>query len=275
MRKYRDLRSWYLITVSLAGLLILILMVFWTPHLVNYSFQRTLILATFILICLSGMVATVYPSHCSELFILGKKLQDVDDERETSDNSEDRKEILSNSEDRKEILSNSENTKKSPYKSKENIKFEGHHPDCGEFNSHTFKLGERRYCAGCSGLFLGALLAVMGTVIYYFYGNISDYLGLIFFWTGSLAVFLALFQNIFLDLNKNVFRFLSNLALVVGSFLILVGIDTVNSSLSVEVYFLVLTFFWILTRTALSQENHAKICMGCSWKTSCSQGKAF
>ena len=38
----------------------------------------------------------------------------------------------------------------------------GHHPDCGHFPGHTVKLGERVFCAGCSGLVLGAVTALIG-----------------------------------------------------------------------------------------------------------------
>ena len=134
----------------------------------------------------------------------------------------------------------------------------GHHPDCGEFETHTFTLKCKRYCAGCSGLFLGAALAILGCLFYYLYGSKSS----ILFWIGVLAVFIALIQLNYLKIDGALIKFLSNLVLVTGSAMILVGILEFKPNLSI--YFLVLIGLWIYTRTSISATYHDRICSQCS-----------
>ena len=46
----------------------------------------------------------------------------------------------------------------------------GHHPDCGRFSTHTVQLRGTVYCAACTGLFAGTLVALTGTVLHFFLG---------------------------------------------------------------------------------------------------------
>lgn len=134
----------------------------------------------------------------------------------------------------------------------------GHHPVCSEFETHTFTLQGKRYCAGCSGLFLGGALAILWCLFYYLYGFSSP----ILFWAGVLAVFLALMQLNYLKIDRAPVKFLSNLVLVTGSVMILVGILEFKANLSP--YFLVLIALWIYTRTTISARDHDLICRQCS-----------
>ncbi|MGZ4857457.1 MAG: restriction endonuclease [Methanobacteriaceae archaeon] len=152
------------------------------------------------------------------------------------------------------------------------IKYEGHHPNCGKFNSHVFILKGKKYCAGCTGLFLGGLLAVIGTLIYYFGYNsvyLMEFHGQIVFWIGFFAVLFSLIQLIFINLNNNLIKFSSNLLLVLGSFFILIGIDAIQANISLEIYFLILVLFWILTRIRISQNNHKIRCLECEQSSAC------
>jgi hypothetical protein len=184
-----------------------------------------------------GMLAAVYPSKCVYIFNFKKD--------------------LGNQRPHNRVKTESNNI----------IKYEGHHPDCGKFKSHVFILNGKNYCAGCTGLFLGGIIAVIGTFIYYF-GYYSGYLrgfnGQIVFWIGFFAVLFSLIQMIFLNLNNNVIKFSSNLLLVLGSFMILIGIDAIKNNISLEIYFLILVLFWIFTRIRISQNNHRITCFECS-----------
>jgi hypothetical protein len=239
-----DLHYIYLILISFIGLFILSTLFLWSPTTsMNYDFQKTLFLSIFLVICLLGMLAAVYPSNCVHLFNFKK----------------DFKNQRSHSRVKTESRNNS-------------VKYEGHHPDCGKFNSHIFILKGKKYCAGCTGLFLGGIIAVIGTLIYYF-GYYSGYLrgfnGQIVFWIGFSAVLFSLILMIFINLNNNVIKFSSNLLLVLGSFLILIGIDAIRGNLSLEIYFLVLVLFWILTRIRISQNNHRITCLECGQTSVC------
>jgi hypothetical protein len=190
-----------------------------------------------------GILAAVYPSRCVHLFNFKK---DFKNQRPHS-----------------RVKTESYNN---------DVKYEGHHPNCGKFKSHVFIINGKKYCAGCSGLFLGGLIAVIGTLIYYF-GYYSGYLkgvnGQIVFWIGFLAVLFSLIHMIFINLNNNVIKFSSNLLLVLGSFMILIGICAIRGNIILEIYFLVLILFWIFTRIRISQNNHRVICLECGQKSAC------
>jgi hypothetical protein len=137
------------------------------------------------------------------------------------------------------------------------INYNGHHPDCGIFEDHVFNFKNKKYCVGCSGLLTGAFLAIL-TCLYYLVFGILEMI----FWLGVIMVLASLMQLIFFNIENKWIRFLSNLGLVWGSSLILIGILE-YSNVFIVVYFLFLIFAWILTRTSLSEENHYRICDKC------------
>jgi hypothetical protein len=245
LRNRSDVQSIYFILISFVGLFFLSVLFLWSPKTsINYNYQKTLVLLIFLGICLLGMLAAVYPSHC--IYLLNYK-KDFKNQRPANS-----------------VQANPNNNNK--------VKYKGHHPDCGKFNSHIFILRGKKYCAGCTGLFLGAVIAVIGILIYYS-GFFSSYLSEInpstLFWIGFLAVFFSLSQLIFINLKNNVIKFSSNLLLVLGSFLILIGIDINRGAISLEIYFLFLIIFWILTRIRISQINHRVTCRECGQTSAC------
>jgi hypothetical protein len=135
----------------------------------------------------------------------------------------------------------------------------GHHPDCGPFQSHTFTLKSKKYCAGCSGLFVGAGLAMGLCLTYYLHPLTSPFL----FGVGVAMVFVSLFQLNVLKIDLAGVKFIFNLALVLGSALILLGILEFRPNLSL--YFLVLIGLWIYTRTTISATDHDLICSRCPY----------
>jgi len=230
----------YYSLISISGLFLLILLVLYSPNpKISYYFQKQLILSVFVLICILGMVAAVSPSRCAEFLSLRHY--------QKSDHKSNKIEKRSNF----------------------GKKFKGHHPECDNFKTHTFSLMEKKYCAGCSGLFIGALIAVIGTIIYYFYG-ISDVIdGRLIFFIGFTSVLVYLLKDVLLDINLNFAKFLFNMILVLGSFLILIGIIELNSSIFIQLFFMVLVFIWILGRITSSEKNHYEVCNKCSTKSSC------
>ena len=144
----------------------------------------------------------------------------------------------------------------------------GHHPECDNFKNHTYTLRGKKYCAGCSGLFTGALLAVIGIIIYYFYGIQLSNPYLIFF-IGFFCVLTALLQSFLLNINFNTGKFIFNLILVVGAFLILITLIEITGSIFIQFYFLSLVFIWILARITNSEKKHIDICEKCGEESSC------
>ncbi len=243
-------KSIFLIFISFFGLFLLIAMYLWSPPLKTYYIlQESLILLIYTVICILGMFAAIYPSYCQGLIKFQNKFN-ID--------SLDSNNLISNSPDNI------------------NIKFEGHHPDCGRFKHHIFNIRGRKYCPGCSGLFIGATIAVVGTLLYFVsltlgisapYVQISLY-GQIFFPLGVVMVLLALCMIVFLNMKKEL-KFTANLVLVLGSFLMLIGIVEVKANLLIEIYFIILVLFWILTRIIISESYHEKICYDCQKESIC------
>ena len=204
--------------LSLLGLIFLVVLYLYTPQ--TFNPQKTLFLSIFVLICLAGMLAAIYPSHCLRFF----KIETVTE-----------------------------------YECKNRmLKTVGHHPDCANFPEHVFTFKNKKYCVGCSGLLIGAVLAVLTCLLYGLYGAN----GLIF-WLGIVLVLSSLLQLTFLNIENKPVKFLSNLGLVWGSSFILVGLVGYRN-IFLSVYFLFLAVAWIMARTALSRENHERICLACN-----------
>jgi hypothetical protein len=145
---------------------------------------------------------------------------------------------------------------------KREISYRGHHPTCGSFSSHVIQIGGKIYCAGCAGLVVGALIALAGTAYYFFLQDLSAQFVAISFWAGLVGVTLGLLQYE-LFVNKASLHFLLNIIFVVGALLLLVGVNEMNGSLSLSIYFLLVILFLISVRSTLSRLEHEKKCSIC------------
>lgn len=121
-------------------------MYFFPPH--TLIFLPSYVIGTiFIIICVFGIIAGIFPTKCSGITQIRNKGYE----------------------------------NKSPFKD-----YKGHHPNCEKYDTHIIKFGDTCLCAGCTGLIIGGILAIFGSIIYfyldivYFYPEISFYLGLIF-----------------------------------------------------------------------------------------------
>jgi hypothetical protein len=244
------IQSIFLILTSFLGLILLMAMYIWIPSVKSYYYlQKPLILSIFILICILGIISALYPSKCKMLMKSGGKLNEIDE-------LENELQFLDEKEE-----TNLKNLKRNQ------IRFKGHHPDCGKFKSHTLLIKGKKYCPGCTGLSVGAFLAILGISIYYFLNFPAIFLH-ISFWIGCGMVFLMLLLIIFLDLGNRL-KLIANMTLVLGSLFLLVGIDAVKKNIIIEFYFLILVVFWILTRMSISEINHKIICQKCREESFC------
>jgi hypothetical protein len=137
----------------------------------------------------------------------------------------------------------------------------GHHPDCEKFRNHVVWIWGRPYCAGCTGLALGAALSILGSGLYFFLGVFPFNPGTVF-WLGALMVTMGLAQH-FIDLGSPYLHLFLNVILVCGSFMLAASMDAMGVSFYVEAYHLGLVVFWVASRIRLSQEEHAIICRSC------------
>ena len=117
----------------------------------------------------------------------------------------------------------------------------GHHPQCNNFLSHIVRFGNKILCAGCTGLFIGAFLSLIGSFIYFFsYALIGD-IAKILFLLGFVGV---LFGTIFYKIvaKNGIVRLFLNVFFVLGSFMLLVGIEDITGSIMIESYFLMFPY---------------------------------
>ncbi len=198
----------------------------------NAQIHKQTISAAFGAICILGIIAGISPSRCNRLFPHFQATAPT--HTETGNTFQD----------------------------KHRISYKGHHPDCGSFSSHVIQISGRTYCAGCAGLVVGAVIALAGTVFYVSWQNLSAQLVAVSFWAGLVGVALGLLQYE-LSVNRASVHFLLNVIFVAGALLLLIGINEMNGSLSLSIYFLLVILFLINARSTLSRLEHEKKCSIC------------
>jgi len=234
--KLNIVASFYLIASLLSLGLFAILAFSQTVPKTDFTWQKLLAGTIFSVICILGILAGLSPSRCS---------------RTTHYKTTKRSSSYA------ERLNNEDET---------SMSFEGHHPACSNFASHVLSVGERKLCAGCTGLVIGAIVSLAGSFLYFFVGLQIEEFSALVFWLGFVGVLFGLLQYKIPSSNSLV-HFILNVTFVLGAFLLLVGANSVNESLPLDLYFIVLSVYWILTRIELSRLEHRKKCLGCSRKS--------
>jgi hypothetical protein len=221
--------------ISLLGLGLLPFLMLNPPLSFNLPWQNQIIGIAFSGICVLGIIAGISPTHCGRPS-KNKKNTTTDEtiEDQTAPTSE-------------------------------GIQKRGHHPTCANFASHVVQIRSRLLCAGCTGLVVGALLAVIGSTLFFF-GNLMLPFPLFFFWLGWVYVAVGLLQHFIYQVfhvNRGEIRLLANVVFVVGAFLLLATLMQLTASWVLGAYLLVLTLYWIFTRIVMSRRSHQRICAQC------------
>ena len=220
----------YLLAVSFLGLLLAGMFTLYPPNVQGtFSWRKPLIGSIFGLICIFGILAVFFPTKCSRVFDFGKR-----------------------GESNTPYHSNLASHGGSP-------SLQGHHPPCEHYLGHVFRIGERTFCAACTGLLLGGFLALVGALLYFFGDWGFEQNSSLMVWTGAVGVGLGLFQFGF----RRFARLFLNIFFVLGAFLILVGVDNLVQSLLIDLFLEALIIFWLFARISLSQWDHERICYAC------------
>ncbi|MGD0495865.1 MAG: hypothetical protein ABSB28_07460 [Candidatus Bathyarchaeia archaeon] len=215
--------------ISLFGLLTTFLMMAYPPKVPTDLFlRRPLIGFTFIVICAAGTAAALSPRKCSTSF-------DTHVPKATSIKES-------------KIVSS--------------VGSKAHHPNCGRFSAHTIRFRRTSYCAACTGLVIGASLAVAMSVAYFFFGISIGGFSVLYVAIGPLGPLVGFIQFTF----KGWVRVAANAFFVFGSSLIVIGIDQHIGSFFVDLYMIGLVVFWIMTRITISQWDHSRICLICNYQ---------
>lgn len=220
------------LSFSFVGIALVLPLAIYMPTVhFDFSWRKPLIGSFFALICIAGVLAVFFPEKCTKTLHKRKK-----------------EEALTSNVREVGLYSMS-------------ISFRGHHPDCGKFAAHLIYVKGRVFCAACTGLFLGALFVLAGTVLYFFINwNFLELHGLWAVFIGQVGVALGLFQFKFKGFPRSVL----NAFFVFACFLILAGADSLAENVVFDLYLIVLTVFWLFTRILTSQWNHLQICRACS-----------
>jgi len=143
-------------------------------------------------------------------------------------------------------------------------KYKGHHPDCGNFQSHTIGIKNKTLCAGCLGLSIGAIISIILAIIYIVtIGNesISGFYYVVFI--GLIAIGLT-YAEIMLPLRHAIVHAISNIFLVLSLFLITIGIFEITGNKIYGTISIIISFLWLDTRIQLSNWKHTRICEHCN-----------
>jgi len=139
----------------------------------------------------------------------------------------------------------------------------GHHPDCEFFGGHRMALGGRAVCAGCFGIAIGALLAVIMTICYVALvrkgiGDVAQKMVLI----GSMTILLA-FMETALPRRSSVAHVVSNALIIIGLFLTAFGLLEATGNQIVGFLGILFGYLWMDTRVRLSAWRHSLVCNRC------------
>ena len=224
-----------LLSISFLGFLLIEVLGFGSPTFQGgFLWQKDITGIFYGLVCLFGIFAALFPSSCSQIVNLNKK------EKSANNSDLEQDKIIS-----------------------QTFEVRGHHRMCGNFSSHVFRLRGKVFCASCTGLLIGGLLSLAGSILYFFC-NWYIGSGLFLFAFGVFGVALNMLSILLFDLwIKHLVRVSLNIYFVFGTFLILVAINEQAQNFGLNLLVIAFSIFWLLTRISLSQWRHNRICNAC------------
>jgi len=218
----------YQLLLSFVGLIVVAFLILFPPKVTAiFPWRKPLIGLIFNFFCFLGLLAVFSPNKCEKIL--------------------ERKKVKSNISSEKFVSQ------------RNSFVLMGHHPECGKYSEHVFHINAKTYCAACEGLLVGGILALVGSVIYFFVGINVPEISLLFVMLGIFGIILGIFQFAF----KSLIRFFTNIFFVIGSLLILIAVDATVSGLFFDLFVVCLIIFWLFTRISFSKWDHERICFGC------------
>ncbi len=213
----------FLVAAAIVGLaLIFILILHPSPKDFQPSVRHSLVGVLYCAICVFGIVAVFYPAKCTGIFQKQNPLLQTNDPPGS-------------------------------------VRVTGHHPDCQNFSGNRIMIIGREVCAACSGLLIGAIIALVGSALQFFIGLNIILASIWLLALGEICVVLGLVQFKFSGYAKVIL----NLFFVIGSFVTLAVTDFLSESLLVDIYVIGLIGFSLWLRILLSEWNNRRICQTC------------
>lgn len=213
--------------LSICGVLLIIIITTFSSNIQDVFWRKPILGTLFGVECILGILAGLFPLKCSGLLHFGKSQS----KNQTMDSEET---------------------------------FQGHHPRCGQFKDHVINFRGKIFCAGCTGLIIGAIFSLSGVILYFFLEfNLSS--NMFFpFWIGAAGVTSGLLQYHLFNWGGSIVHLLINVYFVFGTFLLLIAIDAITENWVIDLYLIIISVFWIITRVVLSQRDHKQMCTICS-----------
>jgi hypothetical protein len=142
-------------------------------------------------------------------------------------------------------------------------KRQGHHPVCHNFYGHAIQLGEKVVCAGCFGLSLGAISAIIFMIFFIIYEiRLSNVISYLLILTGFLIILVNFFE-IQTKSRDPVLHVMLNFLLIIGFFFIIISVFHLTKELFIGILAIILSILWLDTTIQLSNSHHKKICNTC------------
>ena len=214
----------FLVVVSVFGLALVPLFLIQPNVQVDASpFRRPLVGAFYTAVCIVGIIAVFYPGKCR------MALQKTSDSKDCNNPSSSLMHI------------------------------EGHHPNCKKFSANKIRPGGSVFCAACTGLLIGAVIAIVEIILFslgFFDLGIGNLWALA---VGEVLMFVGLAQ---IKMGGYV-KLAVNALFVVGSFISLVVSDLFRQSLLIDGYVIGLIVFMLWFRILLSEWNNKRTCVCC------------
>ncbi len=140
----------------------------------------------------------------------------------------------------------------------------GHHIMCKEFAHHEFQILGKTFCIGCYGLLSGVILSLSVMILYLLgFWFIKEYTFNIIVWFGIIGVNLGLTKPLLTTLKRKILRYLIEVIFVFGIFALLVTIDLALKNLTVDLYLILLSLYWLWTKITVTRFDHDKTCSMC------------
>jgi hypothetical protein len=141
----------------------------------------------------------------------------------------------------------------------------GHHVDCAPYSTHVMHVGNRVFCATCSGLLVGAVIVLICTGLFFFGNLLISEKPFVPVSVGVAGVMAGLLYPVVpVRFQRGFTRFLAGVLLAVGSFLIVAGVEEAAGSFSLDFFFVALSVLWLAAKMSLSQWEHRRTCARCS-----------
>jgi hypothetical protein len=139
----------------------------------------------------------------------------------------------------------------------------GHHPDCSGFKDHIIHTKNKTLCAGCTGLALGSIAAILLMGFYIAIAASFPARQLQFYALLGIFFIALSFSEIVNAKRKSITHVITNVLLVLGFLLLVVVVLEQTASIPFGILAVIISFLFIDTRIQLSSWKHSLTCKNC------------